>query len=272
MRPHTPHACDGHSRRRRRPAFESLEARDLPSSHPLGPALPGHHYPAPGVQQFVSILYPTGTPQPTAAEVARESFVVKGSGHYTIGPGHFSTQSISIHGYGKPATSNISRKMHFQFLIFEPTDTTQPVTGTINFTAGNYLQNGANLILALAGPTGTEVHGLPTHLYWAHAAASGTAFAGTGLALPAFGNFPGNYFTPQGVPVSPLDVQGNANNNGQGPTSVDNWNVGLGDVTLRYVPDKHPQAGSIGSGTVIFVFHGLLNYSGAQSQNDKNYN
>ena len=272
MRPHTPHTRDGISRRRLRPAIEGLEVRDLPSSHPLGPALPGHHYPAPDVQPFVSILYPPGTPQPTAAEVARESLVIKGSGNYAIGPGRFDTQSISIHGYGKPATSNLSRRLHFQFLIFEPTDPTQPVTGIINFTAGNFLQNGANLILDLAGPTGTEVDGLPTHLNWAHNAASGTAFAGTGSALPAYGNFPTNYFTPQGVPISPLDVQANPNNNGQGPTSVANWNMGIGDVTFKYVPDKHPQAGSLGSGTVIFVFHGLLNYSGAQSQNDKQYN
>jgi hypothetical protein len=281
MRPHTPHTRGGHSRRRCQPVFECLEVRDLPSSHPLGPALPGQHYPANEVQQFVPILYPPGTPQPTAAEVARESFVAKGSGRYTIGPGRFSTQSITIHGYGKPATSNLSRRMHFQFLLFEPVDKTQPVYGAINFTAGNFLQNGANLILDLAGPTGTEVDGLPTHLFWGHDSASGTAFSGTGAGLiisafnngqPTYSNFPTNYFTPQGVPISPLDVQGNPNNNGLGPTNVNNYNVGLGDVTFKYIPDKHPQAGSLGSGTVIFVFHGLLNYSGAQSQFDKGYN
>jgi hypothetical protein len=43
-------------------------------------------------------------------------------------------------------------------------------------------------------------------------------------------------------------------------------------VTFEYIPDKHPQAGTLGSGTVIFVFHGLINYSGAQSQDDKGYN
>ena len=37
MRPHTPHTRGGHSRRRCQPVMESLEARDLPSSHPLGP-------------------------------------------------------------------------------------------------------------------------------------------------------------------------------------------------------------------------------------------
>ena len=95
--------------RRCRPGFESLELRDLPSSHPLGPALPGKHYPTPDVQQFVPLLYPSGTPQPTPAEVQRESFVVKGMGRYTIGPGRFDTQTLSIHGYGKQGTSNISR-------------------------------------------------------------------------------------------------------------------------------------------------------------------
>jgi hypothetical protein len=272
MSSQSPHGRNGISQRRLRPIFECLESRDLPSSHPLGPGLPGIHYAAPDVQQFVPILYPPGTPQPTAAEIARESFIAKGKGNYTIGPGRFSSQAITIHGYGKPSTSNLSRRFHFQFLIYEPTDKTNPVAGTINFTAGNFLQNGANLILDLVGPTGTEVNGLPTHLYWAHDSASGAAFAGTGAALPAFGNFPTNYFTPQGVPISPLDVAGNPNNNGAGPTSVSNWNVGLGDVTLRYIPDKHPQLGSLGSGTVIFVFHGLLNYSGAQSQNEKAYN
>ena len=34
-----------------------------------------------------------------------------------IGPGQFDTQTITIHGFGKPMTSNISRKMHFQFVV-----------------------------------------------------------------------------------------------------------------------------------------------------------
>ena len=55
------------------------------------------------------------------------------------------------------------------------------------------------------------------------------------------------------------------------PSSVNNWNMGLGDVTLKFIPDKHPVAGSLGSGKVILVFHGLINNSGAQSTNDKNY-
>src|SRR5262249_46661383 len=132
--------------RRCRPGLESLESPDLPSSHPLGPALPGKHYPAPGVQQFLPPLYPPGTPQPPPAEVQREAFVVKGQGRYTIGPGHFDTQIIAIHGYGKPATSNLSRKIHFQYGVFEPKDPTQAVTGVMSLVGGNFLQNGALLI------------------------------------------------------------------------------------------------------------------------------
>ncbi len=37
----------------------------------------------------------------------------RGIGRYTIGPGQFDTQTITIHGYGKPMTSNISRKVAF---------------------------------------------------------------------------------------------------------------------------------------------------------------
>ncbi len=53
---------------------------------------------------------------------------------------------------------------------------------------------------------------------------------------------------------------------------MNNWDVGLGDATLKYIPDAHPQKGSLGSGTVVLVLHGLRNYSGAQSQVDKNIN
>src|SRR5262249_34563960 len=147
-------------------ACERLETRDLPSSNPLGPALPGKHYPAPDVQQFVPILYPAGTPQPTPAEVQRESFLAKGIGRYTIGPGRFSTQAISIHGYGKSMTRHQPRKMPSQSGIFEPRPPTQAVPGPLNLVGGIFLQNSPALILDFIGPTGSEVGALPTRLYW----------------------------------------------------------------------------------------------------------
>jgi hypothetical protein len=236
----------------------------LLSSFPIGPALPGRHLPAADVQQFVPILYPPGTPQPTQAEVARESFVNKAIGRYTIGPPRFSTQSLTIHGYGKSSTSNLSRRMHFQFVIFEPASPSMPVSGTTNFLGLNFLQNGTQFILDLSGPTGTEVHGLPTYLYWTHDAASGGPSNGAGFALPGYANFPTNYVSPTGTLVSPLEQ-------GLPPTSVANWNLGAGDATFRYIPDAHPVPGTLGSGTVILVFRGLLNYSGATSTFDKNF-
>jgi hypothetical protein len=266
MHPHAFHDRHSSHRRRCRPALECLEARDLLTSHPLGPALPGEHYPAHDVQQFVPLLYPPGTPQPTPAEVARESFIAKSVGRYTIGPGHFDTQSITIHGFGKSSTSNLSGRMRFQYIIFEPKNPSQPVSGIFNFLGANYLQNGTQFILDLKGPTGTEVHGLPTHLYWSHDAASGGPATGVGSALPGYFNFPANYFNAQGVPTPPTGAPGDE------PSSVNNWNMGLGDATFKYIPDRHPVPGSLGSGSVILVFRGLLNYSGATSTADKNYN
>ena len=264
------HALRDRAPRRCRPGLESLEGRDLLSSHPLGPALPGKHYPAPNVQQFVPILFPPGTPQPTAAEIARESFVAKGHGTYTVGPGQFDTQTITIHGYGKPMTSNLSRRFHFQYVVTEPTNPALAVTGVISLVGGNFLQNSALQILDFIGPTGTEVNGLPTRLFWipdANASQS-TPFAGTGTTLPGYSNFPANYFLPSGALAPPPGSPGSLGP----PTSVDNWNMGLGIATFTYIPNKHSTAGSLGSGTVIVELTGLLNYSGAQSQFDKAYN
>jgi hypothetical protein len=255
-------------RRRLRPACENLESRALLSS--LGPNLPGKHFPAPNVQQFVPLLYPPGTPQPTAAEVQRESFVTKGTGRYTIGPGQFDTQTVTIRGFGKPATSNISQRLHFQFVIFEPANPANAIDGNINLVGANYLQNSTDLILALVGPTSSETNGMPTHLFFTTDAnsPSATAFAETGGALPAFSNFPANYFTSSGNLAPP---PGSAGSLGP-PTSVSNWGLALGDATFKYIPDKHPEPGTLGSGTVIVELTGLRNYSGAQSQFDKQFN
>src|SRR5215469_12200793 len=146
MKPNAHRDRRGRGHRRDRPSIEALESRELLASHPLGPALPGRHFPAPDVQQFVPILYPPGTPQPTSAEIERQSFNFKGTGRYTIGPGRFSDQSITIHGYGKPGTSNQSRKFHFQFIISEPSSSApNPVVyGNMNFVAGNFLQNSSD--------------------------------------------------------------------------------------------------------------------------------
>jgi hypothetical protein len=268
MRPHNPH----HGRRpsRSRPGFEALEARHLPASHALAAAVPfpGGHPPAADVQQFVPVLYPPGTPQPTAAEIQRQSFVAKAVGRYSLGPGRFDTQAITIHGYGKPSRSNVSLKSRFQYILFEPTNPSNPVYGEFNLLAGNALQSGANIILDMQGPTGTEVHGLPTHLYWAHDISSGTVFTGSGYTFPGSNNFPANYLDSQGAPANPPP----GSPGGGAPSSVNNYNMGFGDATFTYIPDPRPVPGTLGSGKVIVTIRGLLNTSGAQNPIDKNYN
>jgi hypothetical protein len=256
----------GVPRRRSRPGLEALEPRDLPASHPLAAPFPGGHPPAADVQQFVPVLYPPGTPQPTPAEVQRESFVNKAVGRYVIGPGRFDTQSISIHGFGKRSGSNLSRVTRFQYLIFEPTDPMKPVVGAMNILSANITASGANIILDLSGPTGTEVNGLPTHLYWTNDLGSGATFTGTGITFPGSSNFPGSYINSQGAPANPPP----GSPGGGAPSSVNNWNMGFGDITFKYIPDPHPLPNTLGSGKVIVITRGLLNASGAQSQIEKN--
>ncbi len=254
-------------RRRLRPEIEALESRELLAAHVMGHVTSGQTTAA-LVQQFVPVLYPPGTPQPTPAEIKRQTFVLKSIGRYTIGPPRFDTQSITVHGYGKPATSNVSLKSHFQYILFEPSNPSQPVYGEFNMLAGNTLQSGANIILDLMGPTGTEVNGLPTHLYWTHDISSGVVFTGSGYTLPASGNFPGSYINSQGLPAKPPP----GSPGGGAPSSVNNWNMGYGDITFKYIPDRHPQRGTLGSGVVIVMARGLLNTSGAQNPTDPLYN
>jgi hypothetical protein len=105
-------------------------------------------------------------------------------------------------------------------------------------------------------------------LFWTHDISSGVVFTGSGFTLPASNNFPTNYVTSQGLPASPAP----GSPGGGAPTSVNNWNVGYGDITFKYIPDRRPQPGTLGSGIVIVVARGLLNTSGAQNAIDPNYN
>ncbi|MGC8642555.1 MAG: hypothetical protein ACP5XB_22085 [Isosphaeraceae bacterium] len=256
------------SRRTLRLGIEGLENRELLTAHAASQVAGARTALVAQVQQFVPVLYPPGTPQPSAAEIKRQAFVLKSIGRYTVGPPRFNTQAITIHGYAKPATSNVSQKSHIQYILFEPSNPAQPVYGEFNMMAGNTLQSGSNIILDLMGPTGTEVDGLPTRLYWTHDISSGVVFTGSGYTLPATSNFPGNYITSQGLPASPPP----GSPGGGAPTSVNNWNMGFGDITFKYIPDRHPQKGTLGSGVVIVVAHGLLNTSGAQNPIDQHYN
>jgi hypothetical protein len=136
----------------------------------------------------------------------------------------------------------------------------------MNILPKNITATGANLVLDLSGPTGTEVNGLPTHLFWTNDLSSGTTFTGTGITFPGSSNFPGNYLNSQGAPANPAP----GTPGGPAPSSVNNWNMGFGDITFKYIPDPHPLPDTLGSGKVIIVTRGLLNASGAQSNIEKN--
>jgi hypothetical protein len=228
-------------RRRQRLELEILEGRALLSSHPLGPPVPGHHYPAPGVKQFVPLLYPPGTPQPTPREVERESFRVKAVGTYTVGPGRFADQALTIKGGGKSATSNVSFATRFQFILFEPKDPTQPVTGVVHYLPANFLQSGGGIILDYNSPTGTEVNGLPTLLNWTHDGSSGVPFVGAGT-LPLFNG-------TEPIPGTNMTT----------PPTIMDFNLGAGNTRLKFIPDAHSLPGTMGSGKVILITKGLLN-------------
>ena len=218
----------------------------------LGLRFRATHYPARDVTQFIPLLYPPGTPQPTPREVERESFVAKAIGTYTVGPGHFADQELTIKGGGKTATSNASFVARFQFIIFEPKDPSQQVTGVIHYLPANFLQSGGGMILDFNSPTGTEVDGLPTLLKWTHDGASGVPFVGAGT-LPIFN---GTYPIPGTDTTTP-------------PTIVD-FNLGAGETTLKFIPDAHPLPGTYSSGHVIIVSWGLVN-TPPNSPINKNY-
>ena len=253
---------------RRRLCFDALEPRELLAAQPGSIHSTSGLSATADVQQFVPVLYPPGTPQPTPAEIQRQTFVLKSIGRYTIGPPRFNTQAITIHGYGKPSSSNVSMKSHFQYILFEPSNPAQPVYGEFNMLAGNTLQSGANIILDMQGPTGAEVNGLPTHLFWSHDISSGVVFTGSGFTLPGSSNFPSNYVNSQGLSANPPP----GSPGGGAASSVNNWNMGYGDITFKYIPDLRPQPGTLGSGKVIVIARGLLNTSGAQNPIDPNYN
>jgi hypothetical protein len=230
---------------RLQPGPEGLEARVLNS-------LPGLHLPAAEVQQFIPLLYPPGTPQPTPQEVARESFVARSAGTYTIGPGQFANQALTIHGGGKPGNSNMSSRTRFQFVLYEPKDPTQPVTGAIFYVPADFLQSGSSILLDLSGPTGTGVNGLPTHLNWIHDPDSGIIFTGAGT-LPIFNGT---------APIPGTDKTT--------PSTIVDFNLGAGVSTFKFVPDRHPLPGTLGSGKVYLITQGLLNV-GPNSPINHNY-
>ena len=274
--------------RRFRPGIEDLDARELPSS------FGGHLARTPAwvnenlIQSLAATLYapittttpiqvggtvfPPGTysvPQPTRAEVARQTFWAQLVGHYSVGPPRFSNQAATIHIYsdGKSVASSQFNKGRAQVLLFPPADPTakptteDPVAGQVNglvsvFTS-NVLQSGSVLFaeamnlpgVASNDPTALD-HGLPSHLAFMidPAGVSGGLYS-----VPQFATTPATIVNP--ATGKPLTLQGGAG----GAVA---FNQGAGVLDIKYLPDSHPKAGTSQSGKVIVRLLGLNNLTG----------
>jgi hypothetical protein len=242
-------------------------------------------------------VFPPGTyqtPQPTRAEIRRETFWLTFPGTYSVGPPRFSNQSATIHIFsdGNATFSNQFLKGRTQIILFPPADPTaqptklDPVAGQ---TAGlatifpsNFLQSSDNLFLDLTtqvnyastnsgGPSYPDLpdipsndpadldHGLPSKIYFLF----DTAGAGV-YTVPTFAVTPavqrvldpstGQYSTPQPVPSNAAGAVGYATNGLVGG--------GVGIVDITYFPARHPNAGAIQSGKVVVRLQGVINMPG----------
>ena len=270
-------------RNRRRLGFEGLEGRELLAAIVLGPttapafdsgttplpSFPAGLQPDPSlVPQFEARAFATTTTapaayaaktslpdlqppptNPTPAEVAREYFVAKFVGTYTIGPGRFAGQALTIHASSRvEGGSNQFLKGKAQLLLSTPVDpTTGQTTGLVTLFSQNYLQSGSSVIIDVGrtdqpGVTAIQTGG-PTTL-------SGVG----GLQLPTQAPWALDT-TSAGAYTAPAQfVQGG------------------GELSIVYTPDKKPKAGTLGSGKVVFLLQGLLNNSSILNVVDKGIN
>jgi hypothetical protein len=274
------------SQNRCRPGLEGLETRALMStttttaaSTPISSLVKGF------VRQLygpVTItrptivdgkVFPPGTytdvPQPTAAEVKRQTFTARFVGSYFVGPPRFSNQAETIHIFsnGKNATSNQFLRARAQVLLFPPADphatptTNDPVAGQVaglvTFYPSNTLSTGNALFLDPTNMPGVASndpraldHGMPSHL-----AVSFDALSGGIYAAPEFITTPAQVTdAATGVPIVPLP--------GASAGAVSVFATGTGVLDIKYIPDPHPRAGTLGSGTAIVTVQALINNSG----------
>jgi hypothetical protein len=222
--------------------------------------------------QVGSQVFPPGTysvPQPTQAEIRRETFWAQFVGHYSVGPPRFSNQSATIHIYsdGRSVTSNQFLTGRGQVLLFPPADpTATPTTedpvagqtvGLISLFAANILQSGSVLFaqasnvpgVASNDPTALD-HGLPSHLEF---------------QIDPGGVSGGTYSTPQytTTPATITDPSTGAElflTAGSGGAVA--FNQGAGIIDIKYEPNNRLRAGASQSGTVLVRMQGLINLTG----------
>jgi hypothetical protein len=280
--------------RRCRPRLEGLERREVPTAvHPGGTAAvsllragAASRNTPPWVSQTVldqvsaslyapitttssttvgGINYPPGTysvPQPTPAEIGRQTFWMQFVGHYYVGAPRFSNQSSTIHIYsnGRDVTSNQSLNARGEVLLLPPANpsasptTNDPmagqVAGLLSMFPANALQSGSsffadvtNLPGIASNNPGMLDHGLPSHLQF---------------VLDPGGVTGGVYSVPYYTVATPAGESSLITGGSGGAVSTQ----GAGVMDIRYIPTNHLRAGARESGTVIVRVQGLLNLTG----------
>jgi hypothetical protein len=217
-------------------------------------------------------VFPPGTyavPQPTDSEVNRQQFTARFVGRYSIGPPRFSNQAETIHifSHGKNVASNQFFHGRAQVILFPPADptavptTNDPVAGKVvgltTLLPSNTLQTGNSLFLDAINAPGVASndpkaldHGLPSHL-----AVSFDALSGGIYSAPEFITTPPQVTdATTGAPIVPLP--------GASAGAVAVFATGTGILDIKYRPDLHPRAGTLGSGVAVVTVQALINNTG----------
>jgi hypothetical protein len=254
MRPYK--RSDTPARHRFRPGLEGMESRDLPSAvsllasdHPIQDGQGPHADSSPAhsvaghtrlvrdsptdqslLEGFAQKLY--GSNPPTRRELTRETFTAKFVAYYTVGAPRFSDRASTIHGvtHGDVAISNQFDKARAQFVLFPPADPNatpnygDPYANQVTGQATFFLEN----LLQTGSILIIDING------------SG-ADEVNGLPTQATWQY---------------DVS-----SGGAYTAPTGFTQSTGTVDFKWIPDAHPQPGTLGSGRVVVSFLGLLNQS-----------
>ena len=210
--------------------------------------------------------FPPGTysvPQPTPAEIRRQTFWMEFVGHYSVGAPRFSDQSATVHIYSnrRDVTSNQSLNARAQVLLLPPADpsasptTNDPmagqVAGLLSLFPANALQSGSSMFAEITNLPGVASsdpsmldHGLPAHVQF---------------TVDPGGVNGGLYATPAYTVTTAAGQSGLVNNSTGGAVA---FTTGGGEIDIKYIPTNHHGAGATQSGTVIVRVQGLLNTTG----------
>jgi hypothetical protein len=201
-------------------------------------------------------------PQPTPAEIRRETFWMEFVGHYYVGAPRFSNQASTIHIYsnGRDVTSNQSLNARAQLLLLPPADpaasptTNDPmagqVAGLLSMFPANALQSGTSLFaeaMNLPGVASNDPamldHGMPAHLQF----------------ILDTGGVTGGVYS---VPIYTVTTAAGQSSQIVGGSGGAVSTQGAGEIDIKYMPTNHPRDDARRSGTVMVRVQGLINTTG----------